>query len=513
MKRFPWLIALLLAALLATTDGQQPARAGQPADYLIEAVELERHDEQWRLLIRGNSSPVYTTYQLFDPPRLVVDIIDADWRDDAVIPDLARGPIREVRSSRTDSQPRVVQLEFILNADHPHDSQQRGNDILLTMAAPSLDPAPTGEQKATAEPIQPTIPPLREHTREPLDAEPEIAAAPAQDKAPDEQPRERDFRVQPPDAFRLADFERERISVDFHKTDLHNVFRLFGDIGNLNIVVDEAVSGTLSLSLNDVPWDFALDIILNLKDLQKKERFNTLVIAPRDKELDWGESGIEAGIRVRDGNDEERPAGPGLALQQRGTGSPEIIAAQNLIKEAQALERQGDHQGALAKYERAFQRWPDNGRLAEHLANLALVRLNLSAKAAHYARLAFSLDDGNDNAALLAAISLAQMARPAQAKEYFDHAIAAPRPAAEALLSYAAFAEEHNSPRGALALLWRHQELFGETPDSMMQRARLYDQLGKPQRATAEYRSLLRSGYELPDDLTEYIESRLAAAE
>ncbi|MDZ7640440.1 MAG: hypothetical protein U5J62_00185 [Desulfurivibrio sp.] len=135
------------------------------------------------------------------------------------------------------------------------------------------------------------------------------------------------------------------------------------------------------------------------------------------------------------------------------------MVAKDYIEQARPLEEQGDYRSALAAYEKAWQRWPDNDRLAEYLANLALTRLQLNAKAAHYARQALRLDEDNDRAALLAAVSLAQMSRPREAKEYFDQAIAGPWPAAEALLSYAAFAEQHSSPRGALALLERHRQL------------------------------------------------------
>ncbi len=61
--------------------------------------------------------------------------------------------------------------------------------------------------------------------------------------------------------FALAGYTEQRISVDFYKIDLHNVFRLIGEISGRNIVVDEKVNGSLTLALNDVPWDFVLDVI------------------------------------------------------------------------------------------------------------------------------------------------------------------------------------------------------------------------------------------------------------
>ena len=89
------------------------------------------------------------------------------------------------------------------------------------------------------------------------------------------------------DGFSFSGYKKQRISVDFYKIDIHNVFRLFRQITDLNIIVDEQVEGVLTLALTDVPWDFALDIILNLMDLKKEERFNTIVIYPAKKEFIW----------------------------------------------------------------------------------------------------------------------------------------------------------------------------------------------------------------------------------
>ena len=89
------------------------------------------------------------------------------------------------------------------------------------------------------------------------------------------------------ETFGFSAYERERISVDFYKMDLYNVCRFLREVSGTNIIVDESVQGTLTLTLDDVPWDFALDAILNLKDLKKEERYNTIVIYPKSKDFIW----------------------------------------------------------------------------------------------------------------------------------------------------------------------------------------------------------------------------------
>src|SRR4030095_5571316 len=57
------------------------------------------------------------------------------------------------------------------------------------------------------------------------------------------------------------------ISLDFKDGDLQDIFRLFADISGLNVVVNPGVSGKVTLKLNEVPWDQALDLILKTNGL------------------------------------------------------------------------------------------------------------------------------------------------------------------------------------------------------------------------------------------------------
>lgn len=310
-------------------------------------------------------------------------------------------------------------------------------------------------------------------------------------------------------SFAFAGYQKQKITVDFFKIDLHNVFRLFGEISGLNMVVDESVKGTLSLALNDVPWDFALDIILNLKDLQKEERFNTIVISPKQKQFMWPKKATDQITFKADGSIEKLEA---ISIKQRLDTPKGVMEAKKLIRQANINDKKGDYAAALPLYEQAFAQWPDNSDLANRIATICLVRLGMNAKAVHYAKAALKMEPDNHNAALQAAIGLANMKKLMQAKEYFDKAISSDKPAGEALASYAAFTEEYKSYNGALALLDKHEEIYGDTLDTMIAKARIYDKKGDGDKAVQEYRSILLSGFELPGDLKKYIKGRVAAA-
>jgi type IV pilus assembly protein PilQ len=74
----------------------------------------------------------------------------------------------------------------------------------------------------------------------------------------------------------------EPISVNLKDVDLHDFFRLIHEISGLNVVVDPSVKGTLTIVLDDVPWDQALDIVLHNNDLDKQLDGNVLRIATKD---------------------------------------------------------------------------------------------------------------------------------------------------------------------------------------------------------------------------------------
>ncbi len=312
------------------------------------------------------------------------------------------------------------------------------------------------------------------------------------------------------DEFTFSGYTRQRITVDFYKIDLHNVFRLFGEISNLNIVVDEAVKGSLTLALQDVPWDFALDIILNLKDLQKEERYNTIVISPKSADFTWPKHTADKLSISSDmpliQTKEEKEA---ISVTKRLEIPKEELKAKKLMHMAETLENKGDLQGALAKYEDAFAQWPENGQIANRISALCLVKLGLNAKAVYYAKSALRINPLDKAAALQAGIGLANMKKESEAREYFEMALNQPDVTTEVLTSYAAFAEDTGDTDKALSLLDQHATLFGDNLDTMISKARIYDKAGNSGKASEEYAAILNSGFEIPSDLRRYIKGRV----
>jgi type IV pilus assembly protein PilQ len=75
----------------------------------------------------------------------------------------------------------------------------------------------------------------------------------------------------------------EKLSLNFQDIEVRSVLQLLADFTDLNIVVSDSVQGKLTLRLKNVPWDQALDIILQSKALDKREAGNVIMVAPAEE--------------------------------------------------------------------------------------------------------------------------------------------------------------------------------------------------------------------------------------
>ncbi|MRR53554.1 MAG: type IV pilus secretin family protein [Deltaproteobacteria bacterium] len=75
----------------------------------------------------------------------------------------------------------------------------------------------------------------------------------------------------------------KRVTLEFADADIRKIFQLIAEVSNLNILVGDDVSGTISIKLVNVPWDQALDVILETKGLGMKRAGNIVLIKPKEK--------------------------------------------------------------------------------------------------------------------------------------------------------------------------------------------------------------------------------------
>src|SRR5512143_2309319 len=92
----------------------------------------------------------------------------------------------------------------------------------------------------------------------------------------------------------------EKLSLNFQNVEVRSVLQVIADFTGLNIVASDTVTGNLTLRLKDVPWDQALDLILQTKGLDKRQNGNVIWIAPKDELLAKEKLEYEAKSAVAD---------------------------------------------------------------------------------------------------------------------------------------------------------------------------------------------------------------------
>ena len=100
----------------------------------------------------------------------------------------------------------------------------------------------------------------------------------------------------------------EKLSLNFQNIEIRSLLQVIADFTNFNIVTSDTVTGAVTLRLKDVPWDQALDIILQAKNLGMRKTGNVLLIAPKDELAAKEKSDLESknsiqsleGLRTQD---------------------------------------------------------------------------------------------------------------------------------------------------------------------------------------------------------------------
>ncbi len=95
-------------------------------------------------------------------------------------------------------------------------------------------------------------------------------------------------------------YKGEKLSLNFQNVEVRSVLQVIADFTGLNIVASDTVAGNLTLRLKDVPWDQALDLIMQTKGLDKRSSGNVIWVAPKDELLAKEKLEFEAKAAVAD---------------------------------------------------------------------------------------------------------------------------------------------------------------------------------------------------------------------
>jgi len=252
--------------------------------------------------------------KLSSPDRVVLDLpntVPTGKRDIAV----NGSTIKTVRMARFQVAPPVTRIVVDLAANQDYEVVPVGNKITLKLhEAKTAEVAPVADPTAVTSAPQEVAPTATQAAPVAAKAELVVLAAPVVKAEPKVEPSQRaadaasKFYAQPsqsdmapassaalnsaqPVNFLIPQqaapatastakrYTGEPISVNLKDVDLKDFFRLIHEISGLNVVLDPGVSGNLTIVLDDVPWDQALDIVLANNNLDRQLDGNVLRIA------------------------------------------------------------------------------------------------------------------------------------------------------------------------------------------------------------------------------------------
>ena len=302
----------------------KPSDATAPAAQFqnIEQVNLAQVGAQTEVNVVGNAKLNYHVSRLHNPDRIVLDFSDAHLKTSEKNIASNLDPVKEIRLAQF--TPQVSRIVIDLRSPARYNVNASGNAVTVAFRAESATPASGGEResapaansepddvtttKAISAPAAPANVPASVPTpvaalpttlTQPSAAlavpvtpapQPAPAAAPKpaaantgyteiSDSTPSAASSAAQQAATPPPGGR---YSGEPISVNLKDVDLRDFFRLIHEISGLNVVVDPAVKGSLTIVLDDVPWDQALDIVLKNNDLDKQLDGNVLRIATKE---------------------------------------------------------------------------------------------------------------------------------------------------------------------------------------------------------------------------------------
>jgi len=338
--RMMLILMVLVGILPACSKQAATVKIDEPSSDLlmVSAVKLDLVDGQGLVKIEANREPKYNVFKLSDPDRVVIDLIDAELAPGIEKSIVGKAGVKEVKvESMKDSLSSLVRVEVYLSSGMSYMTSIDGSHLNVSLMG-SVEPvaseaAEARELSASSTPVEqipapqvapveaapapapieaapsaiPTPVPVVEAPKSEEQPSPVAEAAPSEETA--DMPKQQDFpaprrveeaRTRPSvvsqeiPTLEVTDgtsilseidtkvYTGRRVSLEFQGADVQDIIRLIAEVSKLNIITSDAVKGSLTLKLIDVPWDQALDIILTTLGLDKVQHGNIIRVAPAE---------------------------------------------------------------------------------------------------------------------------------------------------------------------------------------------------------------------------------------
>jgi type IV pilus assembly protein PilQ len=288
---FLMLASLTAGATILPAQAQETTAATTKTAVISSVAILQTAAQSVSVRVDGEGKLDARAARLQNPDRLVLDFSGARLgTQKTVVPDAA-GPVRDVRLGqyRNDVVRVVIDLAGASRYSVSHDGRALVVDFTQSGANSSSSASAAVAKKSHSDSARFALPGeltqpavvLASYGGKSEAAASQAAQAAAQQANTAAGTLAGSTQVSPM-AAPAGQYTGEPISVNLKDVDLRDFFRLIHEISGLNVVLDPAVKGNLTIVLDEVPWDQALDIVLQNNGLDKQLHGNVLRIATRD---------------------------------------------------------------------------------------------------------------------------------------------------------------------------------------------------------------------------------------
>lgn len=252
----------------------------------IRSVQVEGEGDFAEIRFQSNAPfGRFHSFELQEPPRLVIDLPRYQLQTEKQGYPVGKGGVKRVRLGSSEKGVRLV-LDAV-DRFPPYQIYPEGDQLVVL----------TGPRVARAEKILMGPPSSEARREEPSGVSfPEASSVEGRggtggDETPSPEEAE-DFSLSRRGEER--GYVGEKISLDLKDADIQNVLRLLAEVSQLNIIAGEDVQGRITMRLVDIPWDQALDVILESSGLGQKRMGNVIRIAPLETLRQEEEMELEA---------------------------------------------------------------------------------------------------------------------------------------------------------------------------------------------------------------------------
>jgi type IV pilus assembly protein PilQ len=271
--RWTWLVlvvAILMPAALPAAWGASPG-APEPSTSMagyLENVTFEKLPGKERVTLAVSRQSGVTVES--QPGNAVVVRLE-----NLFVPEGLRRPLGDAALANVVSVTPVqksadgrswVLATIELKKKVPYSVRQEGMNVLIDFNVASLPSAEESVPERPSPAVELTVPKGAAIARTQPTAEKEPAKVPTADVGK-----------------KKMVYTGPRVSLDVQDADIKAVFRLLAELGKVSIVSGDDVKGTLSLHMKEVPWDQALDTVLNIKGLEKKREGSIITVMTLDR--------------------------------------------------------------------------------------------------------------------------------------------------------------------------------------------------------------------------------------